>query len=76
MARQPASPVIIVIHRRQIIVYQRIRMNHLYRRRRYLGVAINPPAYHFAAPQHYRRPDALARPRQSIMNRHPKLFAD
>ena len=68
----PAAQIV-VVHRRQVVVDQRIGVDHLHRagrRHRRLGGAPTGLGRH----QHQHRPQPLARGQQAVANRLPKLL--
>jgi hypothetical protein len=67
---------IVVVHRGQIVVDQRIGMDHLDRSRSDPGVRGLPPADQFAAPEDQHRADTLAGGRQRVDHRPAQVVRD
>ena len=68
VAGRPAAPQVVVVHRRQVVVDQRIGMNHLQRtgrRHRRLGIAAARLGRHQAK----HRPQPLATPQHAVTHR-------
>ncbi|MNW58823.1 hypothetical protein D3C74_367060 [compost metagenome] len=68
MIRELATPVIIIIHGRQIIMNQRVGMHHL-NRRRYRQCCLPAASERFAGSDYQQRAKALASGLQGIIHR-------
>jgi hypothetical protein len=75
MIRRPTSPKIIIIHRRQIVMHERVRMDHLNRSRetvRDLRIDAQCGSYR----EQKARTDSFPRPEKTIEGRLPKVGRD
>ena len=64
-----SSAEIVIVHCRQVIRYERISVNHLYRRCRDLCVIGYSSGDQLPAPEQNRRPDALTSSAESVTDR-------
>ena len=76
VASRPAPSKIVVVHRRQVIVDERVGVDHLHRGRGASGIGVVMSGDQLATPEDQGRADALARPGEGVAKRFQQIRLD